>query len=217
MFNIYIYCICSIYIYICSISIYICQILYIYIYCIYSIYILHIIYVCIYTTHTLYFTYSISILIIDTYGLAGCWENPPSPATGGRGEPSGWGGGGVWGSLLIYIYIYIYVYIYIYLYIYIYVYICIYLYIYIYKYLTYVYSYCIFRLDIPQCHCRTRHKTSLPPESSTSEQWDLHDLHAPENVKPSQQQWLLKVTALMLCLANFGTLEPQSACPTEKQ
>ena len=31
----------------------------------------------------------------------GCWENPPSPATGG-GEPSGWGRGGVWGSLLIY-------------------------------------------------------------------------------------------------------------------
>ena len=80
-----------------------------YIYCIYSIYILHIIYVCIYTTHTLYFTYSISILIIDTYGLAGCWENPPSPATGGRGEPSGWGGGGVWGSLLIYIVLYIYI------------------------------------------------------------------------------------------------------------
>ena len=69
-------------------------------------YILYI-YVCIYTTHTLYFTYSISILIIDAYGLAGCWETPPSPATGGRGEPSGWGGGGVWGSLLIYIYIYI--------------------------------------------------------------------------------------------------------------
>ena len=74
-----------------------------------------------------------------------------------------------------------------------------------------------FILDIPQCHCRTRHKTSLPPESSTSEQWDLHDLHAPENVKPSQQQWLFKVTALMLCLANFWTLEPQCACPTEKQ
>ena len=74
-----------------------------------------------------------------------------------------------------------------------------------------------FILDIPQCHCRTRHKTSLPPESSTSEQWDLHDLHAPENLKPSQQQWLFKVTALMLCLANFWTLEPQCACPTEKQ
>ena len=29
-------------------------------------------------------------------------RKPPLPATGGRGEPSGWGGRGVWGSLLIY-------------------------------------------------------------------------------------------------------------------
>ena len=43
------------------------------------------------------------ILRIRCVTLLGCWENPPSPATGG-GEPSGWGGGGVWGSLLIYIY-----------------------------------------------------------------------------------------------------------------
>ena len=34
----------------------------------------------------------------------GCWENPPSPATGGGNHLAG--GGGVWGSLLIYIYIY---------------------------------------------------------------------------------------------------------------
>ena len=33
----------------------------------------------------------------------GCWENPPSPATGGGGTHLA-GGGGVWGSLLIYIY-----------------------------------------------------------------------------------------------------------------
>ena len=92
-----------IYIYICSIYIY--NILYIYI--AYILFISYTLYMYVYTTHTLYFTYSISILIIDTYGLAGCWENPPSPATGGRGEPSGWGGGGVWGSLLIYIYIHI--------------------------------------------------------------------------------------------------------------
>ena len=94
-----------IYIYICSIYIYIC--VKYYIYCIYSIYILHIIYVCIYTTHTLYFTYSISILIIDTYGLAGCWENPPSPATGGGGNHLAGGEGGC-GGPCSYIYIYIY-------------------------------------------------------------------------------------------------------------
>ena len=72
-----------------------------YIYCIYSIYILHIIYVRIYihiyTTHTLYITYSISILIIDTYGLASCWENPPSPAKGGGGNHLAGGEGGCGG------------------------------------------------------------------------------------------------------------------------
>ena len=54
-------------------------------------------------------------MISSSNNRLGCWENPPSPATGGRGEPSGWGGRGVWGSLLIYtVYIYIHMAIYIY-------------------------------------------------------------------------------------------------------
>ena len=64
----------------------------IYIYCIYSIYILHIIYlyiyICIYTTHTLYVTYSIS-----SNNRLGCWENTPSPATGGGNHLAGGEGG----------------------------------------------------------------------------------------------------------------------------
>ena len=91
MFNIYIY------------------VKYIYIYCIYSIYILHIIYICLY----IYTPHIHSILHKDyqrnhssSNNRLGCWENHPSPPTGG-GEPSGWEGGGVWGSLLIYIYIHI--------------------------------------------------------------------------------------------------------------
>ena len=39
------------------------------------------------------------------HGLAAEKTPPPLPQAGG-GEPSGWVGGGVWGSLLIYIYIY---------------------------------------------------------------------------------------------------------------
>ena len=38
------------------------------------------------------------------HGLAAEKTPPPLPQ---GGEPSGWGEGGVWGSLLIYIYIYI--------------------------------------------------------------------------------------------------------------
>ena len=44
-------------------------------------------------------------MISSSNNRLGCWENPPSPATGGRGEPSGWGGRGVWGSLLMYVYV----------------------------------------------------------------------------------------------------------------
>ena len=41
------------------------------------------------------------------HGLAA--EKTPPPLPQGGGEPSGWVGGGVWGSLLIYIYIYTYI------------------------------------------------------------------------------------------------------------
>ena len=37
-------------------------------------------------------------------------RKPPLPCHRGGGEPSGWGRGGVWGSLLIYIYMYYVIY-----------------------------------------------------------------------------------------------------------
>ena len=81
-----------IYIYICTyINIYICTYIYIHIY-IYA-------YIYIYTCRPRNRSSSNNRL--------GCWENPPSPTTGGGGTI--WlGGGGVWGSLLIYTHIYIF-------------------------------------------------------------------------------------------------------------
>ena len=84
-----------IYIYMFNIYIYICQIVLLYIYIAYILFISYIlcIYIYTYTTHTLYITYSISILIIDTYGLAGCWENPPPLPQGGGNHLAGGEGG----------------------------------------------------------------------------------------------------------------------------
>ena len=61
------------------------------------------------------------ILRIRCNNRLGCWENPPSPATGG-GEPSGWGRGGC-GGPCSYIHIYIHIYIYTRKYIYMHIYI----------------------------------------------------------------------------------------------
>ena len=101
----------DIYIYVQYIYIYV---KYIYIlYCIYSIYILHIIYMFIYMFIYIYIHHTYTLYYIKitketippaTIGLAAEKTTPPLPR-GGGGEPSGWEGGGVWGSLLIYIYI----------------------------------------------------------------------------------------------------------------
>ena len=77
----YIYIIYQIYIYILKFKyIYIMHIFYLYLTYYIYIYVYKYIYIYIHTTHT------------SSNNRLGCWENPPSPATGG-GEPSGWGGG----------------------------------------------------------------------------------------------------------------------------